>query len=427
MADNLVPNTNSIRDIEEWSSPERRRGNQQLDPIPNEIYLEIISGIHSRKDLDNLVLTCRFFASVIIPNRFSAIYFADFDHPETAQIASHLKLLKAIRETSDRRAVSLLKYTRYLEIEFAGSASTSFQRFCEDILLKSPNIKDLNVYDLHSPSLFKNISELSNLSSLGLYSLSPSVIYDVTDADIISCASALRLESLSLYIRNDGSSTERHQHMEAKFVPLTTIPHLKTLKTYSWPVICGLASQGTLPPYQKLEVGEVEDLLLLYNLVCRIPTLTTLDLNGVRLPENAQIATPLLSASLSLSLSPLSNLRTLVMPPHLAYIFAGPHSLREIVLLGALKFDVQSRGLQFSYNHQVSADIRLLFDHPCIDVERIDHLPCATVRPGGPGYKNMRRCLPKLKYLSLRVNVDIEGYHYYNAEYKKHSENVRLM
>ncbi|KIK66621.1 hypothetical protein GYMLUDRAFT_908878 [Collybiopsis luxurians FD-317 M1] len=113
------------------------------------------------------------------------------------------------------------------------------------------------MYRMIWPKLFKNILQLPKVSSLTLFLRHAN--HDITDADIISCASSLRLESLNLQL----SWTVEHKTLvAATFVPLAAIPHLKEFETDSWQVISGLASKQTLPLLQKLRVRRIKDLIL---------------------------------------------------------------------------------------------------------------------------------------------------------------------
>ncbi|KAK0199640.1 hypothetical protein DFS33DRAFT_1387955 [Desarmillaria ectypa] len=68
----------------EWSTPERRSGNQELTLIPSEIYLEIFSYFEPSDEIteaqckvifSRLVFVCRFFCSVALPRLYRSVEF----------------------------------------------------------------------------------------------------------------------------------------------------------------------------------------------------------------------------------------------------------------------------------------------------------------------------------------------------------------
>ncbi|KIK55366.1 hypothetical protein GYMLUDRAFT_248778 [Collybiopsis luxurians FD-317 M1] len=246
---------------------------------------------------------------------------------------------------------------------FAYPTPTSLLRFCEDILLKLPSM-EVFVYNVISPNLIQNISQLSYLSSLKLYFRIAS--RDITGVEILSCVSNLRLESFRLYFLSEAA--EDHS-LATICLPLATISHLKNFVTNSWLVVCGLASQKIIPQLQPLSAQKVEDLLLLYKLLHRIPTLVDLELDHVRWPEDAEnpaavlLGSPAQEAvkpSLSLSLFPV--LRRLSIPLPLVYVFTGPHSLRQIELEGNWGVsDIEVADPRSLHSLQLSPDMKLFF------------------------------------------------------------------
>ncbi|KIK55379.1 hypothetical protein GYMLUDRAFT_99615 [Collybiopsis luxurians FD-317 M1] len=405
MTETSASNILSISVTQEWSSPERRQGHQQLNLIPNEIYHEILSNIDEQNDLPSAALTCRFFASVIIPQTFRVISIHTADNGE---LTTWPRLLKLIQETSNPRAASFFSHVRQVTIRLPyspPSMHTSVLRFSEDILLKSPNVEQLIVFDIQLPNMIRTISGLSKLSSLELHLHDDS--QDITDAEITSCVFSLRLESFELYLSPEMQ--DRYPHLAGRFIPFALSPHLRKFGTDSWEMVCGFASQTTLPPLQEVTLWEVEDSLFLYRLLCRIPTLVNLELTGVSLVKFQQDPTG--AGRAGLPLSSLPNLRRLVIPPHFVSLLTGPHSLREIQFTEETDPDAR---FEFPFwSPDLDADMKLLFSSPCPDVERLEFLFCVTVSPGRTWYKNMGQWFPKLRRLSFELLLDFsEGEDY---------------
>ncbi|KAF5390493.1 hypothetical protein D9757_005243 [Collybiopsis confluens] len=428
--------TTPIRDIEEWSSPERRIGDQELLPIPNEIYLEIISNIHDRKCLGHLALTCRFFAVVAIPKMFRSISIYTRLGSSLTAAWMPAKLLSVIQANSDARAVSVLEYVQQCSVVLnkLPSTSASALRFCEDILLKCPNTRELTVSNRISPNLFQNISQLSKLSSLKLHI--GGTPHCVQAADIASCASSLRLESLELHLPFSGCEKAERRIRIEDFVSLAGTPHLRKLVTNSWQLISGLASQESLPPLEVLTIQKVEDLSVAYNLISRIPTLVDLELTRVRWPGGVK-RTPSLSSleeeeamaqessssssELVFSLSPLPNLRHIVLPHHIASLFSGPHSLHCIELRRDLNDGDDSDEMHQTNNHpvQLSSSDRLLFDIPCADTVSLE-LTSPSVKPEESFHGKMKLWYPKLQNLNFQLMFSTDN----EEEYREKMEDT---
>ncbi|KIK61090.1 hypothetical protein GYMLUDRAFT_73506 [Collybiopsis luxurians FD-317 M1] len=174
MFDNSVLTRNSVRDLEEWSTPERRRGDQPLDPIPNEIYLKILSAIHHKEELRNLALVCRFFASIAVPKLFQTIFIRFRYRPSSKTWKeSHTKLYHVLHEGSDHLAVSLRNYIRECRIAISsiGPEPTNppvFACYMKDLLsMRNLSTPNLNFVDL-SLDVLEYLPQLSSLTSLEL-------------------------------------------------------------------------------------------------------------------------------------------------------------------------------------------------------------------------------------------------------------------
>ncbi|KIK61088.1 hypothetical protein GYMLUDRAFT_243768 [Collybiopsis luxurians FD-317 M1] len=159
MSDNSGLTPTTVRDLEEWSTPERRRGDQPLDPIPNEIYLKILSDMHHKEDLSKLALVCRFFASIAIPRLFKKIFIRfECDQLSKTWKESHTRFYNVLREGDDRFAVSLCRYIRECEIHSTGREPTTIVSLATGDMKNLLSMRNLTTLDLRSldlsPALF---------------------------------------------------------------------------------------------------------------------------------------------------------------------------------------------------------------------------------------------------------------------------------
>ncbi|KIK61087.1 hypothetical protein GYMLUDRAFT_43191 [Collybiopsis luxurians FD-317 M1] len=417
MSDDSALTSKTVRDLEEWSTPERRRGDQLLDPIPIEIYLKILSEIYYRKDWNSLSLVCRFFASVTIPKILSQIAIRfKYEPSSKTWIESHTEFCHVLREGNDQLAVSLCRYIRECMIysETPEHATISlFDSYMKDLLImRNLNTLDLIHLDL-SPAVLENISQLPALTSLKFARCK--VGENLSNSDIMAAAACLHLQSFTLIElwnpRLTGPECE-------DFVPLAATSHLKWLRTDSLDFLECLASHHAVPPLYNLNLTQIDDFQHLFEHLSKFSTLVELDLEEVGWPwaPEAQGVIGLSTAEVpfrtevdfAFPLSKLPCLKRLHCPPHFAYLFAGPHCLEEISLGNwLLRDELYEQDLVNDDDMRLSAGMRLLFDSPNANLRRLIDLPSGLVegQPGESWHGKMQHWFPQLECLELVFTV----------------------
>ena len=213
---------------------------------------------------------------------------------------------------------------------------------------------------------------------------------------------------------------EPKQSQMADIVLLAANSHLKALTTNSQGFLHCLVHAKVVPPLQNLNLESVQDLPTLHNFLLRVPSLVSLTMGGVRWPEEAKGlpgtlplgAYLLKNVDFSLSLTSFPNLRRLICPSHLAYLFTGPHSLELISLSQKMDKDVQD--LRKEEDLELSVNTRLLMEMPNPTVHVLA-LPYAFVKGSlkvGSGPReleswrgHMSDLFPNLKCLRIDVTI----------------------
>ncbi|KIK62895.1 hypothetical protein GYMLUDRAFT_84303 [Collybiopsis luxurians FD-317 M1] len=406
MRDERALESKEVHSVDEWSTPDRRRGDRDLDCIPNEIYLKIISEVDDDAELRNLALVCRFFASVVLPRLFEEIYIETYSS-RLWKSNGYPKLYRALREGSDPHAISVCKYIRTCKMRHFNFGAikpprpSSLVSYLED-LQKMPNLTSLSLTNMElSKDILKIISQLSNLASLYLDHCYPSV--DITEADIIALADALCLDFLLLLPPSD--------QRVATFDSLLLSSQLTKLSTNSHEFIRFSAARGVIPSLQFLELGAVHDLMNVYQLSSQVSMLVELRLHNVEWPEG--VPDPVTAGSISpeihftLPLSAFPNLRQLWCSARLAYLFSGPHHL-ERISFGSDR-SVPSGDLSPTHLLKMTKDACLFFDGPNQNLRKLESLPSGFMKAEikEKWHGKMQTWFPKLKTLNFIIIVEI--------------------
>ncbi|KAE9382643.1 hypothetical protein BT96DRAFT_1010279 [Gymnopus androsaceus JB14] len=416
-------NTNLVKDLWEWSTPQRRLGEQELPSIPNEIYLEIISYFDPpkrqanaltqpvardrRKVLTNLALVCHFFHVVAVPMVFRTFYSCRrFDMSSNVWTGDYIPLFVSVSTESDPLASIICSHIREGTIQVVEEQpqypSSPYLDICAAALLKMQNITALTLsYLLPSRSILESISRLKNLTSL---TLEYCYLSTVLDTDIHNFTFHVKLTSLSLLFRHNGTEPENlpSNIRMTDLVPLAANSHLIELRTNSWKFIQCLAAGKVIPPLRKLQLDAVHDLVAFYELACRIPTLVELELCEVRGSHATH------GAFQPHSLSPLPNLRRLYCPPHLVYLLNGPHFLELLSCVGI------GEKILFG-GPELSVEMRLLMERPSKCLHEL-FLPHEFLQGSGRSkiwHGNMKNWFPNLRILNVVFSNEIrpEDFH----------------
>ncbi|KIK62896.1 hypothetical protein GYMLUDRAFT_493337 [Collybiopsis luxurians FD-317 M1] len=412
MSVDLPLESREVRDLDEWSTPERRRGDRILDIIPNEVYLRILSEVDGKKDMKNIALVCRFFASATLPRLFEELYLHTWYRPQSKSWARRAPpIYDVLREGSDPLVISACKHIRSGDLQCHNLNSnkklppSSLVSYLEDFQ-KLPNLTSLSLANMIlSKNALRIISQLSKLASLHLLRCLPDG--GVTENDVLVLADALQLDTLSLFPSNE---------QVASFDPLVVRSQLTRLHTNSQVLIRCLTTHSVVPPLQFLELGDVDDLRNVYELLRRVPTLTELKLDDVswpaEVPDPTRTGTDHPEIHFTLPLSALPGLRRLYCSARLAYLFSGPHLLERIsfnqdisaiprIGPGSLWPSIPTRFLG-------PKDARLFFDSPNPNLRRLECLPSGFMngKIGEKWHGKMQDWFPKLDALNFFIVVD---------------------
>ncbi|KIK59434.1 hypothetical protein GYMLUDRAFT_97632 [Collybiopsis luxurians FD-317 M1] len=407
MYDDPPLESREIRDLDGWSTPERRRKDCDLDLIPNEIYLRILTGVEDKKDLQNIALVCRFFASVALPKLLGDISMDTFYEPSQKIFREIIspKLYSALREGSDPLVISACRYIRSFEwYNCVAPLSPSTIISYLDDMQKMPNLTTLTLERLIlSKGALGRIAQLSKLTSLGLHSCHPSD--DLTDSDVLELADALQLNSLSFLYPSHPPVTA--------FDPLFVNSRVTEFHAESPDFIRCLGAQSIVSTLQVLDLSFVHDLGRVYESLCRIPTLIELKLDFIswpkEVPDPAEDDRP--EIHLTFPLSALPNLRRLSCSARLVYLLSGPHLLEVVTFHEDFVIDPR-RGEPLPTRFlELSSDARLFFDGPNRNLRRLECLPSGMMKGGiGEGWHGkLQDWFPKLKALHFIILVYSPG------------------
>ncbi|KAE9384066.1 hypothetical protein BT96DRAFT_685628 [Gymnopus androsaceus JB14] len=161
-------------------------------------------------------------------------------------------------------------------------------------------------------------------------------------------------------------------------IVLAANSHLKELTTNSQVFLHCLAHAKIVPPLRNLKLESVQDLPTLHSFLLRVSSLVRWPEEAKGLPGTLPLGAYLLkNVDFSLSLTSFPNLRRLICPSHLAYLFTGPHSLELISLSQKMDKDVQD--LRKEEDLELSVNTRLLMEMPNPTVHELA-LPYAFVK-----------------------------------------------
>jgi len=199
----------------ECSTPERRRLDQALPTIPNEIYLSMIeaiapsTGIVTRRDqlqtLSKLAGTCRFFANICLPRIFEFIELSRpdsrcFPNPPGALIGSTL-----FKQIVKKQPLALALAQSVRKCLFRPCRDDRYAKKCIAVMSHMNNIRHLQLSECNvDGEYWSMLAMLPSLSDLEFYKCN--VLQDLVHTEPERC---LKLKLSRLLVVECGTGHQR--------------------------------------------------------------------------------------------------------------------------------------------------------------------------------------------------------------------------
>ncbi|KAH9476142.1 hypothetical protein JR316_0011713 [Psilocybe cubensis] len=188
-----------------WSSPTRKNNNEILSPIPNEIYLEILSYVRdssfASRTLLKLVRVCRFFGVIVIPWLFERVVVKPSGENDAYSPQNCAEFCRSIHN-GDEHAKTLAQYVKTCVMVNWDTRKEDTGRWIAPLfalytksIQTMTNIQELDICLTHiTKHVLKAMSCLPRLESLKLTecSLDPHV-----DIKHLAKLSSLKLKKIS--------------------------------------------------------------------------------------------------------------------------------------------------------------------------------------------------------------------------------------
>ncbi|KAG7441530.1 uncharacterized protein BT62DRAFT_482750 [Guyanagaster necrorhizus] len=328
----------------QWSTPERRSGNQELPPIPNEIYLEIFSYLEPSDEIteaqckatfSKIVFVCRFFCSVALPRLYRSLEFRGRKRQSSSVYGSpsrsasmSVNFSLAINKRSPWACdlachVKDCTFEDWIpEISSQGPLYAEFLRVYCRAMVKMEEIQSLTLdHVIISHRMLKSIAKLKKLKRLAVRECE--LAQGVTELDI----SALR----SLPI-DEFTLVSVHQRSTSPLTLFQGIPNTSQviLHASAWDdnsMSTVMSSQLTRLTLETLSYET--NLHQLAHVLNHLPSLTHLTVATLSLESVSSAGDP----DFPLEASSLPRLRALSCPPLLAILFPK-RALNELDITG---------------------------------------------------------------------------------------------
>ncbi|KAH7905558.1 hypothetical protein BJ138DRAFT_1130422 [Hygrophoropsis aurantiaca] len=263
-----------------WSTPERRRGNERLPIIPNELYLEIFDHItpdggrlspSTVKDLSNLALVCRYFCYAMLPRIFKSITFSG-GSAENAHCSGTNPKLAWCRQINESKepARSIAHYVKECRfICWLGPQQSwvhnGFFSLYAKAVSRMPNIESMAFHD----SIVKEahghvLDRAENIKNLVFNHCTLSTDFKPRKKSVMK----LKLITSRLILRSKD------------FAHAFATPSLRCLKTDSIEVALWVVALLDEPTLEELHLRDIDnrDIPMLHNILEKAPGITQLSI-----------------------------------------------------------------------------------------------------------------------------------------------------
>ncbi|KAI0924222.1 hypothetical protein AcW2_005162 [Taiwanofungus camphoratus] len=311
--------------VRKWSSPERRRGDKRLSPIPTEIYMIIFDqllgdgedmSVTERKSFfANLSLVCHLFSALIVRKLFALVAFeGDQEAQVRLEKRSECARDSWLKQLASGEEAACLLSTFVKELEFnnwwlpldhlgdAPVQSPHFQLHVQ-VVPRFANLSRLSL--IRTPithSLLQAVTSLQRLESIRIADCtfeSPDTAVALPGAKLPSLASfeVSMLKNVEPYIPALAS--------------LAATRSLQALKTTEWNIARAIMKGAIEHPFESLESVEIpfvpQDASILARFLDLTPSISALTILGM--PEQAEQATNITMTLRDTSLPHLERLR----------------------------------------------------------------------------------------------------------------------